>query len=234
MKSIKIIVMILFPAAILFWLNSGCSSDKLKLGVNDDVHYISRIKAYRAGLEISSIEGVKVGEHVIIEGRAYNNNNNLVKDSALSITSTDEKVAKVLTVYRSYDSYYAVVKGEAVGSIEILLAGGNIAVPVCFGVSSSAGGDNKPYIKFKSISSEPILVGTARQYNANYIDENGLVSTSAALVWSLIPPNDNTVAEITSQNKDSAIVKGNSTGEVELFVRDAENTAAASVAIKVQ
>ncbi len=233
-KKIKIISFAFSALALLFWFNSGCSSDKLKLGVDEDTQYISRINAYRAGIEVNMIDGIKVGEHVILEGRAYNNNNTSVKDGAISITSTDEKIAKILTSYRSADSFYGVVRGEAVGSIEILLAGGNITRAVFFGVSTSAVGDNKPYIKFNNVSSEHIPVGTARQYNANYVDSNGAVSASTALVWSLIPPNDTTVAEIASQTKDSAIVKGNATGEVELFVRDAENTVAASVAIKVQ
>ncbi len=233
-KKIKILSFAFSALALLFWFNSGCSSDKLKLGLDDDTHFISRIRAYRAGVEVNMVDGVKVGEHVIIEGRAYNNNNTSVKDGSIAITSTDEKVAKILTSYRSADSFYGVVRGEAVGSIEILLSGGSITKPVFFGVSTSAVGENKPYIKFNNISSEHIPVGTARQYNANYVDSNGTVSTATALVWSLIPANDTTVAEIASQTKDSAIVKGNATGEVELFVRDAENTVAASVAIKVQ
>lgn len=233
-KKIKILSFALMALGLIFWFNSGCSSDKLKLGIDEDTHYITRIKAYRAGVEVNMVDGVKVGEHVILEGRGYNNNNTSVKDGSISITSTDEKIAKILTSYRSANSYYGVVRGEAAGSIEILLSGGSVTMPVFFGVITSASGESKPYIKFNSVSSEHIPVGTARQYNANYIDSKGAISSTTALVWSLLPLNDTTVAEISSQTKNSATVKGNATGEVELFVRDAENTAAASVKVKVQ
>ncbi len=233
-KKIKILSFALMALGLIFWFNSGCSGDKLKLGIDENAHYITRIKAYRAGVEVNAIDGVKVGEHIIIEGRAYNNNNAAVKDGAISISSTDEKIAKLLTSYRSADSYFGVVRGEGAGSVEILLSGGNIVLPVFLGITSTPSGENKPYIKFSNVSSEPIIVGTARLYSAEYIDSSGAPSTTAALVWSLLPPDDTTVAEISTQTKDGATVKGNAPGTVELFVRDAENTAAASVKIKVQ
>ncbi|OQA74566.1 MAG: hypothetical protein BWY32_03567 [bacterium ADurb.Bin243] len=233
MKKIKIFTFAIAVLSLAFWFNNGCSNDKLQLGIQEESHYISKIKAYRSGGEVNTIAGVRVGEHVIIEGRAFNQNNTSVEDGAISISSTDEKIAKVLTVYRSDKSYYGVVRGEAVGSIEIILAGGNITLPVFFGVSTTSGGDNKPYIKFKTVSTEPIAVGTARQYNANYIDSKGAVSTTTALVWSLVPANE-AVAKIASQTKDTAVIQGIATGEVELLVKDAENTVASSVTINVK
>lgn len=232
MKKIRIFAFALGTLALLFWLNSGCSNDKLQLGVQEEELYVERIKTYLAGIETNSATGVKVGEHVLIEGRAYNQNGAIVNDSAIAISTTDEKIAKILSVYRSKDSYYGVIRGEAVGSVEILLSGGSVTVPFYFGVSTGTAGDKKPYIKFSSISTDPITVGSARQYNANYIDANGAVSATTALVWSLVPA-DEKVAKIASQTKDGAVVQGIATGEVELLVKDAENTVASSVAIKV-
>ena len=222
MKKLRIFTFALGALALLFWLNSGCSNDKLKLGVNEEELYVARIRTYLAGVETGSISGVKVGEHVIVEGRAYNQNGTIVNDSAIAMATTDEKIAKILSVYRSKDSYYGVVRGEAVGSIEILLTGGSVTVPFYFGVSTAGtAGDKKPYIKFSGISTDPITVGSARQYNANYIDAAGAVSANTALVWSLVPA-DEKVAKIASQTKDGAVVQGVSTGEVELLVKRSE------------
>jgi len=232
MKKIRIFAFALGSLALLFWLNSGCSNDKMQLGLQEEEMYVNRIKTYLAGAETNSVAGVKVGEHVLIEGRAYNQNGTIVNDSAIAMSTTDEKIAKILSVYRSKDSYYGVIRGEAVGSVEILLTGGSVTVPFYFGVSTGTAGDKKPYIKFSSISTDPITVGSARQYNANYIDATGTVSTATALVWSLVPA-DEKVAKIASQTKDGAVVQGVATGEVELLVKDAENTVASSVAIKV-
>lgn len=231
-KKIRVFAFALGALALLFWLNSGCSNDKMQLGIQEEELYVNLIRTYHSGVETNSAKGIKVGEHVIIEGRAYNQNGTIVSDSAVAMTSTDEKIAKILSVYRSKDSYYGVIRGEAVGSVEILLTGGSVTVPFYFGVSTGTSGDKKPYIKFSSISTDPITVGSARQYNANYVDSSGAVSTATALVWSLVPA-DEKVAKIASQTKDGAVVQGVSTGEVELLVKDAENTVASSVAIKV-
>ncbi|EKD69655.1 MAG: hypothetical protein ACD_47C00047G0005 [uncultured bacterium] len=232
MKKFKVFVFAFGALALIFWLNSGCSNDKLQLGVKEDEMYVSRIRTYRAGVETDSVAGIKVSEHLIIEGRAYNQNGTIASDSAVAMTTTDEKIAKILSVYRSKDSYYGVIRGENFGSVEILLTSGSVTVPFYLGVSTGTSGAQKPYIKFSSISTDPITVGSARQYNANYVDSNGAVSTSTALVWSLVPA-DEMVAKIASQTKDGAVVQGVSTGEVELLVKDAENTVASSVAIKV-
>jgi|GEM_PF-6772253 len=229
-KKIKLLSCLLFIFMVIYGLNAGCSSEKLNLGINDDTSYVRELKTYRAGVETVEIPNVKVSEHVIIEGRTFNNKKSYVPDTPIAISTTDEKIAKILATYVSNNSYFAVVKGEAVGTAEVIFSGGSVTTPVKFGVSTASSEGNRAYIKFKNINNDPILVGSARQYLANYVAANGEISTSTSLIWSL---PDEVVAKIASQGKDNAILQGIATGEVNLVVRDAENTVAAGVLIKV-
>jgi len=215
-----------------FMNSTGCVSDNYKLGRNDAYYDVVNIKAYRAGAEVKSVSNIKVGDHLIIEGKAFNERGESIPNTYVTAVSTDEKIVKILNGYVSNDSYFAVCRGEVVGSAEILLAGGNRTLAVPFGVGEGAIGETKPYIKFKNITSDALLVGTSREYIAEYVNEQSKTAETS-LVWTL-NPDTGLLAKISSSTKTSAIVTGISTGEVLLLVRDASSTAAAGVTVTVR
>ena len=215
-----------------FMNSTGCVSDNYKLGRNDAYYDVTGIKAYRAGAEVKSISNVKVGDHLIIEGKAFNERGETIPNTYVTATSTDEKIVKILTTYTSLDSYFAVCRGEVVGSAEVVLTAGNRTIALPIGVGEGAVGQTKPYIKFKNITSDALLVGSSREYIAEYVNELSATSETS-LIWSLNPSTELT-AKISSTTKSSATVTAISTGEVSLLVRDAANTAAAGVTVTVR
>lgn len=215
-----------------FMNSTGCVSDNYKLGRNDAYYDVTSIKAYRAGVEVKSVSNVKVSDHLILEGKAFNERGETIPNTYVTVTSTDEKIVKILTGYASRDSYFSVCRGEVVGSAEILLAAGNRTIAIPIGIGEGAVGETKPYIKFKNITSDALLVGTSREYIAEYVNEQS-ATAETSLIWSLNPNNELT-AKISSTTKTSATVTGISTGEVSLLVRDAANSAAAGVTVTVR
>ncbi|HNY12554.1 MAG TPA: hypothetical protein PKK26_13275 [Candidatus Wallbacteria bacterium] len=215
-----------------FMNSTGCVSDKYDLGRNDAYYDVASIKAYRAGAEVKSLSNIKVGDHLILEGKAFNEKAETIPNTYVTATSTDEKIVKILTGYASNNSYFAVCRGEVIGSAEILLAAGNKTIAIPFGVGEGTVGETKPYIKFKNITSDALLVGTSREYIAEYVNEQSS-TTETSLIWSLNPSTELT-AKISSTTKTSATVTAIATGEVSLLVRDASNTAASGVVVTVR
>ena len=220
------IIILTFMVTAAFVITNGCSS---KLGLDENTVYVNSINLYNAGQPLSSSAKINVGDHYIVEARPLNKNAEVISNTSVAFKASDEETLKVLNTYSSGNSSFAIVKGEKTGTAEIIAQSGSISKYIQFGVGNSGNIGNIAYIKFNNASSDPLLVGASREYSADYIDTTG-ATKEASLVWTL--PNE-TYAKIASNAPNKATVTGVSTGEVTLFVRDAANTVAAGVLIKV-
>ncbi|MEZ7891540.1 MAG: hypothetical protein QMC67_07320 [Candidatus Wallbacteria bacterium] len=219
------ILLAAFIMTLFFVVTNGCSG---KLGLDENTVYVANINLYNAGRLLNSSASVNVGDHYVIEARPLNKNSEIVANSSVAFSAADDAIVKVLSTYASSGSSFAIVKGVERGTSEVIAQSGGISKHIQFGVGNSAGG-NLAYVKFNNASSDPLSVGASREYTADYIDVSG-ATKEASLVWSL--PNE-TYARIASSSGNKATVTGISTGEVTLLVRDAANTVAAGILIRV-
>lgn len=210
--------------------NFGCFSDNFKLGNNDRDNAVQDVRVYRAGTQITSIADMKVGEHVIIEGRAMNDHDDYARNAELSMTTTDEKILKILNSYYSNNSFFSVIRAESIGTAEILVGSAGVTVPVQMAVNAGVTAA-RPYILFRNSLVDTVRVGSAVEFTADYVSEAN-TTKEVTIVWTLLP-KEQTFAQIANSGKNNTTVTGLKTGEVDLLARDAENTAAAALHLKI-
>lgn len=222
-------MVLLLCLLVIFPNLSGCSGDKYQLGLQRERTEIDRIVTWIDGT-VSVNASVGINAHQIIEARPYNELGEFPENHSLSMVSNDEAVMTVPTVYRSGDSYFAIVKGIEAGQADLVVSGGRAVVPVRFNIGTGGAATPLPYLKFVNASTTPLGINATREFAAEFVNSSGQTE-AVSLVWSLSKQG---IATLGTAVDNRMPVTGTAAGSVELLVRDANNKASAGLSLIVQ
>lgn len=216
-----------------FALFAGCDSGGLKLGLKEDEVRVMRLELAAPGVPSANrrVLSLAVDDNLIVQARALSATGTPVRNEAVAFASNDEERLRVLATWGSWPDYFAALRGVAKGTAEVICTAAAVSDRITVAVGDAVAAATRPFIRFLAPDGDPIPVGASRVFTAEFVDETGAVSPTASLVFTL---SSDAIARIDSSTRTTVTVTGLATGEVNLFARDAANSAGAGISLSVR